>query len=144
MQNQTFQINTLHRGKYMLSFFSLLILSGIIASQIPSSEVVKIILILFMIPVILYLSVRWSKNPTKWTLTNEDLIVEFNDRSDRFRLENIDHIRSLTRSGGNLYVLYFNTRSPKRYWRNKLFSNDDDAMKFHHALEAHEIEYYKM
>ncbi|MCA5006002.1 hypothetical protein [Sphingobacterium bovistauri] len=144
MIEQVFQINTLHRGRYMLSFFSLLILAGIISSQVPVSEISKIIFILFTIPIILYLSVRWSKRTSNWTLTDEELIVKFDNKTDIFKINEIDHIKSLTRSGGNLFVIHFNKKSPKRYWRNKLFSSDDDNLDLHHALTAHAVEYYKM
>ena len=51
--------------------------------------------------------------------------------------------RGLTRSGGNLYVIYQNKRTPVRYWRNKLFQEDDDHQLLHEALLASEIEYFK-
>ncbi len=142
--NQSFEINTLHRGKYMLSFFSLLLLAGIISSQIPTSEMAKVIIILFTIPIILFLSVKWSKNKSIWELSDEEVLIHFPDRSDKYLISDIDHIKSLTRSGGNLYVFHLKKKSPKRYWRNKLFSSDDDNLMLHHALMNHSVEYYKM
>lgn len=142
--SQTFEINTLHRRKYMLNFFLLLIAAGVISSQIPVSEIAKIILILFTIPLTLYLSVRWSKEPSVWTLTEDELIIEFDNRIDIYRINEIDHIQSLTRSGGNLYVIHFHKKSTKRYWRNKLFASVDDNLELHHALTEHKVEYYKM
>lgn len=141
---QSFEINTLHRGKYMLSFFALLILSGIISSQIAASEIVKIISILFAIPVILYLSVRWSKYTSTWQLSDDSLSISRGNQVQVFNIDEIDHIKSLTRSGGNLYVIYLKKKSPKRYWRNKLFASDDDNLELHQALLAHRLEYYKM
>jgi hypothetical protein len=141
---QSFEINTLHRGKYMLSFFSLLIFAGVISSQIPATEIAKIIIVLFTIPLILFLSVKWSKNKSVWELTDQELVVRFANRTDTYLVTDIDHIKSLTRSGGNLYVLHFHKKFPKRYWRNKLFASDDDNLLLHDALLAHTVEYYKM
>ncbi|MBD1430352.1 hypothetical protein [Sphingobacterium litopenaei] len=144
MIKQSFEINTLHRGKYMLSFFSLLILGGVLSSQIPASELVKVISILFTIPLILYLSVKWSKNKSIWTLSDKVLTIQFENKIETYEIEDIDNIQSLTRSGGNLYVIHFKKKSPKRFWRNKLFSSDDDNLELHNALTAHSVEYYKM
>jgi len=141
---QSFEINTLHRGKYMLSFFSLLIFGGIISSQIPATEITKVVIVLFTIPIILYLSVKWSKNKSVWELTEEELAVRFTNRTNKYLMKDIDHIKSLTRSGGNLYVIHFHKKSPKRYWRNKLFASDDDNSLLHEALTTHSVEYYKM
>jgi hypothetical protein len=141
---QSFEINTLHRGKYMLSFFSLLMLGGLISSQIPATEIAKVVMILFTIPIILFLSVEWSKNKSIWELSDEELIIQFVNRTDTYLIADIDHIKSLTRSGGNLYVVHFHKKSPKRYWRNKLFASDDDNLLLHNALAEHPVEYYKM
>jgi hypothetical protein len=141
---QTFRINTLHRGKYMLSFFMLLILAGIISSQIPTSEIAKVVITLFTIPIILFLAVKWSKNQSIWTVTDTELKIEFVNKTHIYTFEQIDHIKSLTRSGGNLYVINLTKKSPQRYWRNKLFSSDDDNLALHDALTLHKVEYYKL
>lgn len=144
MQKQHFQINTLHRAKYMLSFFSLLILAGILSSLLPAKEAFKIVFVLFTIPITLFLSVKFSSNSSTWTLTDEALTISFTDKTIAYPISDIDHIRSLTRSGGNLYVIYLKHKSPARYWRNKLFIADDDALEMHNALLEHEVEYYKL
>lgn len=128
----------------MLSFFSLLILGGILSSQIPASELLKVIAILFTIPIILYLSVRWSKNNSTWKLSAEELNIKFENKIDRYKIEDIDHIKSLTRSGGNLYIIHLKHKSPKRYWRNKLFSHNDDNTELHQTLTDSAIEYYRV
>lgn len=128
----------------MLSFFSLLIFGGIISSQIPATEIAKVVIILFTIPIILFLSVKWSKNKSIWELDDQELTIQFEKRTDKYLITDIDHIKSLTRSGGNLYVLHFHKKSPKRYWRNKLFASDDDNLLLHEALTEHTVEYYKM
>lgn len=141
--NQTFHINTLHRGKYMLCFFVLLFAVGGASSYIPLSEIFKIIIVLFTIPGILYIAVKFSQRPSKWTLTDNDLTVTFATKSITYLISDIDHIRSLTRSGGNLYVIYLRKQSPVRYWRNKLFQENDDNLQLHEALSQSPIEYFK-
>jgi len=140
---QTSSIHTLHRGKYMLCFFALLFAAGGISSFIPAQEIVKIIIVLFTIPVILYCSVKLSQSPSQWTLEEDRLTISFKNKIITYLYADIDHIRSLTRSGGNLYVIYFRKRSPQRYWRNKLFQKDDDHQLLHEALVQCDIEYYK-
>lgn len=127
----------------MLSFFVLLITAGAISSLIPLPELYKIIIVLCLIPVILYASVKASQRPSSWSLTEEELIVDFGNAKNIYLINDIDHIRSLTRSGGNLYVIYFRKKNPVRYWRNKLFQSDDDSTKLHEALLKSEIEYFK-
>mgnify|MGYP007088571730 CR=1 FL=1 len=144
MTKPSFEINTLHRRKYMISFFSLLILAGVISSQIQGSEIVKIISILFTIPLILFASVKWSKNKSIWEVDDSKLSIRFSNKTETYLISDIDHIRNLTRSGGNLYVIYLKHKSPKRFWRNKLFVDEDDHEKLHQHLLQQEIEYFKM
>lgn len=143
LMSQTFHINTLHRGKYMTCFFVLLFVIGGISSYIPLPEIYKIIIVLFTIPGILFLSVKISQRPSIWTLTPESLTVTFGQQIYTYHVIDIDHIRSLTRSGGNLYVIYLRKQRPVRYWRNKLFQSDDDNSSLHEALLQSEIEYFK-
>lgn len=138
-----YTINTLHRGKYMLSVFALLFIFGGLSSMIPVKEIVKIVIVLFTIPVILYLSVIFSKRPSIWSINDEALTVNFENKNLQFPIEEIDHIRSLTRSGGTLYVIYFHKKSPVRYWRNKLFQDQDDQIALQAQLTESPIEYYK-
>ncbi|MFZ4862296.1 hypothetical protein ACL9RF_08925 [Sphingobacterium sp. Mn56C] len=140
---QTFTINTLHRGKYMCCFFGLLFAVGGLSALVPFQEIIKIILVLAAIPGILYLSVKISKSPSYWTLTADSLQVTIRTKTSTYDFNDIDHIRSLTRSGGNLYVIYRRKKSPSRYWRNKLFQSDDDNSLLHEALLQCPVEYYK-
>ena len=144
MSQQTFNINTLHRGKYMLSFFILLFACGMISSQIPGKEMVKIIAMLFMIPVVLFLSVKLSMRPSVWQLTSDRLHVQIAEKEFSFQTDQIDHIKNLTRSGGNLFIIHQKNAPTRRLWRNKLFTKDDDYQALHEALLEHNIEYYKM
>lgn len=140
-----FTINTLYRGKYMLSFFILLFIAGGLSALIPASEIVKIIVILFTIPFILYLSVKISQNPSQWHIDDTQLTITFISTSKTivYPLAQIDHIRTLTRSGGTLYVIYFKKKSPARYWRNKLFQNQDDQLELQQEITNSTVEYYK-
>lgn len=139
----SYKINTLHRAKYMLSFFALMILSAALTSIIEASEIVKIVFILFSIPVILFLSIKWSKNYSEWNLSEQQLEIKFNSRTFRFPFSDIDHIKSLTRSGGNLLVIHIKHKRPKRFWRNKLFTSDDDIAQLHDDL-LQKVEFYKV
>lgn len=141
-----FTINTLHRGKYMLSFFVLLFLAGFLSSFIPAKEIIKIIVVLFTIPIILYLSVKASSRPSIWEIDDNELTIQFADKKLKYKLSEIDHIRSLTRSGGTLYIITFKKNAKKsaaRYWRNKLFQSEDDQIALQQALNSSETEYYK-
>ncbi len=138
-----FSIHTLHRGKYMGCFLFLLFLAGGISSLIPASEIVKIIAVLFTIPGILYVSVKVSQNPSQWALEENKLTISFKNKTYTYPFAEIDHIRSLTRSGGNLYVIYLHKKSPARYWRNKLFQKDDDHQLLHEVLLQSTLDYYK-
>lgn len=72
------------------------------------------------------------------------LTVSFADNTVTYTFAEIDHIRSLTRSGGNLYVIYRGKKSTKRYWRNKLFQADDDQQLLQEALLHSPVAYYKL
>lgn len=141
---RTYTIHTLHREKYILCFLILLFAVGGASSLIPLSEIVKIILVLCTIPGILFCSVKISQNPSQWTILDNKLSIEFKHKTLHFDFDNIDHIRCLTRSGGNLYVIYRHKKSTKRYWRNKLFQADDDQQMFHEALLNSPIEFHKL
>lgn len=141
--NQTYRINTLHRGRYMSSFLALLFIAGGLSAFVSLPEIYKIILVLLTIPLILYLSVRFSQRPSSWHLSEEALTITFGQEIKRYTLPDIDHIRNLTRSGGNLYVIYPRKKRPVRYWRNKLFQADDDNIALHEALLQSRIEYFK-
>lgn len=127
----------------MLSVFVLLFAFGALSSLIPVKEIVKIVVILFTIPIILYLSVLFSKRSSIWTLKDDELEIRFENKTIQYPIAEITHIRSLTRSGGCLYVIYFQKKSPARYWRNKLFQAEDDQIALQAKLTESPIEYYK-
>lgn len=127
----------------MLSFFFLLFVAGGLSALIPAKELVKIIIMLFTIPAILFLSIKLSQNPSRWSLDDDYLTISFPNRTYTFLVTDIDHIRTLTRSGGTLYVIYFKKKSPTRFWRNKLFQAEDDQIALQSYLTNSAIEYYK-
>jgi len=116
---------------------------GGLSSLVPATEIVKIVVMLFTIPVILFLSVKISQNTSTWTIDEQQLSIHFAHKTIVYPIAQIDHIRTLTRSGGSLYVIYFKHKSPARYWRNKLFQAEDDQLALQQALTASAIEYYK-
>ncbi|MCI0920525.1 hypothetical protein [Sphingobacterium rhinopitheci] len=140
---KSYTINTLHRGKYMLSFFVLLFAMGGLSSLIPAEEIVKIVFVLFTIPLILYISVKASQRPSNWSVDDQELVIQFGDKTIVYPIAEIDHIRTLTRSGGTLYVIYRKKKSTARYWRNKLFQSQDDQIALQQEFTASAIEYYK-
>lgn len=127
----------------MLSFFVLLFFMGGLGSLLPYSEIIKIIVVLFSIPIILFLSVKWSKQQSTWVLSEHSLTITFGNKTFVYPIIEIDHIRNLTRSGGSLLVIYPLKKRPSRYWRNKLFQGEDDSIALHNALTVSEIEYFK-
>jgi hypothetical protein len=140
---QSFSIHTLHRGKFMSSFLLMLFVVGGLSSLIPFQEIAKIIIVLFTIPAILFISVKISQNPSVWILTEENITITFPNKEVSHPLSEINNIQSLTRSGGALYVIHFHKKSPARYWRNKLFQDEDDNQLLHQALTNATVEYYK-
>ena len=127
----------------MLCFFIGLFLAGAICSTLPFDEIFKIIAVLAMVPLILFCAVKLSHQPSTWILSEEQLIIQKGNSNRTILIHDIDHIRSLTRSGGNLYVIYLRKQSPIRIWRNKLFQKEDDLLALHEALVQHPVEYFK-
>lgn len=129
----------------MLSFIILLFVFGALSALIPGTEIVKVVVMLFTIPIILFFSTKISKNTSVWTVRENNLEISFkNGKHIYYDFTEIDHLRSLTRSGGNLYVFYLIKKSPQRYWRNQLFQKDDDHLLLHQALVNSSLEYYKI
>lgn len=127
----------------MLCFFLLLFCAGGLSSLIPAREIVKIIGLLFAIPIILYISVKGSLDPSVWTMSEDAIHVQFKGKRVSYLFTDIKLIRNLTRSGGSLYVLTFHKKQTIRYWRNKLFQGEDDSQALQQALQDSPIEFYK-
>ena len=75
-----------------------------------------------------------------------EIRIEFgNQQVESFPLANIKYLRNVPRSGGNLLMFFFNKdKTPKRYWRNKLFTKADDLNALVHAIRQEGVEYYYM
>lgn len=127
----------------MLSFFVLLFLSGGLSSLLPLSEIIKIISLLFMIPLMLYCSVKLSQRPSIWTVSEDAIEIAFKDQTMRYAMAEIALIRCLNRSGGSLYIFSFPKQPTARYWRNKLFQAEDDSIALDQALTAASVAYHK-
>ena len=128
----------------MFSLLLLLFISGGLISLIDTKEIYRIVAILFFVPVILYLSVKISKNPSTWSFDNENVTINFASSQKIIPIENIDHVRSLTRSGGNLIEIYQKKGKTLRIWKNKLFQPEDDIQMLQAYLNESPIEFYKL
>jgi hypothetical protein len=115
-----------------------------LVSRLPLSEVVKIMGSLFALPLVLYIAVKCSRKPSIWTIDHEELILEDNTSSKTIPIANIDYIRNLRRSGGNLIIIKLKTGGHVRAWRNKLFESEDDLKSLCETLKDNKIEYYDM
>lgn len=144
MEKMSFKISTLHRSRYMLLMMGMVLLLVYAVSRLPLSEVVKIVGSLFLIPVILFIAVKFSKNPSTCILDDKSLIIQNNSSSKTVVLLDIKYIRNLRRSGGNLLIIKLKNKSNIRIWRNKLFEAEDDLKSLCDALKEKGIEYYDM
>ena len=143
MRGTNFEIATLHRGKYMLVLLAGLCVVTVLVSQLPAQEILKIIIVLLSVPLLLFLGTKWSANPSRWTIDDGALSIDFKNASHNIDIKTIKYIRNVPRSGGNLIMIFMkDARQPKRYWRNKLFQNADDLESLIHALKMEGIEYY--
>lgn len=140
----TFTINTLHRGKYMLLIISLIFVAGGLSSLLPTKEIYKVIVVLFACPIVLFTAVKGSRASSEWSFDNQKLDIVFPNKKITVDYDNIDNIRSLTRSGGNLIEIYQKKGKTLRLWRNKLFQADDDLLIMQQYLTTSEIEFYKL
>lgn len=140
----SYYISTLHRGRYMLLIFlGITLIAGLLAFT-PLQEVVKILITLFAIPLVIFGAVRYSRVPSQWSLDDHNLTIQKLEKVVSIPLSNISHIRNLRRSGGNLLIIYQRRGHSYRFWRNKLFQNEDQLQSFIEAVQEHNIEYYNM
>jgi hypothetical protein len=145
MSTPTFHIATLHRGRFMLLLLAGVCLITAFVSRMPIQEIAKILAVLISLPFLIFLSTKWSKAPSVWTINQEKVTVESGTGTDTFMLGDIKYIRNLPRSGGNLLMIFFHKeKAPRRYWRNKLFQQADDLDAMIHAFRQRGIEYYYM
>lgn len=146
MTDKSFQIATLHRGRYMLLLLAGVCLVTAIASRLPMPEIAKILVVLVSLPLLIFCSTKWSKNNSTWTIQQGKVVIAFkNQPQESFPLNSIKYFRNVPRSGGNLMMFFFKKgKTTKRYWRNKLFQKADDLNALVHALRQEGVEYYYM
>lgn len=138
--NMSFQIHTLHRGRFILLLLGGLFLLGVISSSLPIAEVQKIVLLLLLLPVLLYLSVRFSQQPSEWRFDNATIVISKGGKEVGVSREDLLYFKNHIRSGGNLIALYRKTNStPLRFWRNKLFQGVDDFDAMLDFVKSNEI-----
>ncbi|WP_294345721.1 hypothetical protein [Sphingobacterium sp.] len=142
--SQTFQLSTLHRGKYMFILLTSILFIGMGMSKVPVQEILKIIIALLMIPFALYLAIKLSTLSSTWILDEEVLRISNAKKTVVFPLSSISYIRNLKRSGGNLIIIHPVKGPAFRTWRNKLFQKEDDLPLLSEALRAADIEYYDL
>src|SRR5690606_10926521 len=146
MANKSFHIATLHRGRYMLLLLAGVCLVTLIASRLPISEIAMILVVLVSLPLLIFCSIRWSKNDSIWSIQEGHIVIRFkNQQEDSFSINEIKYLRNVPRSGGNLIMFFYKKgTTPKRYWRNKLFQKADDLDALVHGIRQEGVEYYYM
>lgn len=136
---EKFHIETLHRGRFIWVLLGGLFVAGYLLSLIPFSEIVKILVLLFCIPVLMWIAVRVNRATSVWQITEGNIRITWLGKTREFSCRQISYLKNHTRSGGNLLVFYFiDNSAPVRLWRNKLFVPDDqfdDVLAQINALE---------
>src|SRR5690606_17091085 len=146
MENPSFHIATLHRGRFMLLLLLGICVITAVVSRFDLTQIVKILMLLVSLPGLLFLSVRASRNSSFWTVANGQVQIRFEKAGEEvISIQDIRYLRNVPRSGGNLIMIFYKkSRSPRRYWRNKLFQKNDDLDRLIHALRQNGVEYYYM
>lgn len=144
MVNNSYHIATLHRGRYMLLLLVGVCIATVIAARLPITEIAKILVVLLSLPLLIFLSTRWSRNNSEWKIANGRISIQFRNQQEHLILKDIKYLRNVPRSGGNLIMIFQKNGKTKRYWRNKLFQKADDLNALVHALKQEGIEYYYM
>lgn len=137
MNESTFVIHTLHRGRFIQILLGSLFAVGIGASYSHIEEIPKIIALLVCLPLLLFLSVKWSQQPSTWTTKSGVLHIVKGNKAWDIDLTDITYIQNHTRSGGNLIAIHKKKKfQPIRFWRNKLFQSVDEMAELLRHLEA--------
>lgn len=137
----TFEINTLHRGRFIWILLGSLFVVGYLLSLTQLQEIYKIIILLFCIPAIMWAAVRFSKDSSTWSIQNRNINITIFNKELSFAVDEISYIKNHIRSGGNLVVFHKKGKSPAtRIWRNKIFASNDQFDELIAALKALEIE----
>lgn len=137
MSETTFVIHTLHRGRFIQILLASLFAVGIGASYINIEEIPKIIALLVCLPLLLFLSVKGSQQPSTWSTKAGTLHIVKGSNNWEFDLKEITHIQNHLRSGGNLLAIHKKKKfQPIRFWRNKLFQSVDEMAEMLRHLES--------
>lgn len=137
MSETTFVIHTLHRGRFIQILLGSLFAVGIGASYVNIEEIPKIIGLLVCLPLLLFLSVKWSQQHSTWSTHAGMLHIAKGSKTWELELQDITHIQNHLRSGGNLLAIHKKKKfQPIRFWRNKLFQSVDDMAELLLHLEA--------
>ncbi|MGH2624544.1 MAG: hypothetical protein ACRDE7_12815 [Sphingobacterium sp.] len=135
-----YTINTLHRGKFIWILLGGLFTIGIGLSLLELQEIVKIIILLFCIPALLFGAVKFNKQSSIWTIDGDLLSISTKNKTTQFDLKQVAYIKNHVRSGGNLIAFHFSEKiSTKRFWRNKLFVSPDDFDELISIFKSREI-----
>lgn len=126
LMQEKFQIQTLHRGRFIWVLLGGLLLVGYILSLTNLSELVKILALMFCIPVLMWLSVKLNRRESSWEIHPDRIYITRFGKTVDFPIAQVVYLKNHVRSGGNLVVFYFGKpNSPLRLWRNKLFVQPD-------------------
>lgn len=128
----------------MACLLILVSITALLASKIPVSEIIRILIVLFSMPLILFIGVKIALNESVWHFTEETLTIEYAATTQVFTRSEITYIRNLRRSGGNLIMIFSAQQPTYRCWRNKLFQSEDDLSEMQAFLRNQDIEYYDM
>ena len=121
-----YQINTLHRGRFIWILLGFLFAVGYILSLTQLQEIYKIIILLFCIPLLMWTAVKFSKESSSWEIVNNSIVINAFEKQTTIPMEDIAYIKNHMRSGGNLVVFHKKGKSaPIRIWRNKIFAAND-------------------
>jgi len=138
----TYKIHTLHRGKFIWILLGGLFAAGFALSYFDIREIIKIIILLFCIPAIMFLAAKISYQESVWKIDGDLLSIHKSGQTTEINIAQIEYIKNHMRSGGNLLAIYTKGKSrPTRIWRNKLFVDTDQFDELSVQLKEHGIEF---
>ncbi len=122
----TYQINTLHRGRFIWILLGSLFAIGYCMSLTQLQEIYKIILLLFCFPIIMWSAVRFSRDQSYWHINDDTIQINIFGKEILIPINDISFLKNHIRSGGNLMVFHKRGKSSAvRIWRNKIFAKND-------------------
>ncbi|MBV2226571.1 hypothetical protein [Sphingobacterium sp. NPDC055431] len=122
----TYQINTLHRGRFIWILLGSLFVVGYFLSLSTLQEIYKILILLFCIPAIMWAAVRFSKQNSTWVIDKSNINITKFGQEIQIPIAEITYLKNHIRSGGNLLAFHKKGKmSTVRIWRNKIFANND-------------------